>query len=333
MPLQILTMMATDLKVTQIMREFCEDVIHSTKAVIFWGCLSLYKVFWLISQYPMEFNHPDDEDVRLYNERVFVTRVVRGGGRVVYSPTTGRVLPQFHYPPGGVPYHLFQALVEFEMAGVVSVESRCPAFRRLLLINIVQNGRPFSRIVYVQRNRNNEWQFSTFNFLLGDLVNDRGACGAVCQMMNELAVSSRSIHNDLSNTDVRIDIRTCCYIFQIDLRKPVFLNGSLSLRIYLVASETFIRRILLLCRNISAVDNMYQEPNAPILGPYLRGITFRCYVVDHADVTHCLSVALGFGDAHTAIRITSLNVGNIPVYYSDGDSSRSGGDTDNEGVL
>jgi hypothetical protein len=321
--------MATDLKVTQIMREFCEDVFHSTKAVLFRGCLSLYKAFWLISQHPMEFNHPDDEDVRLYNERVFVTRVVRGGGTVVRSPTTRHVLPQFHYPPGGVPYHLFQALVEFEMAGVVSVESRCPAFRRLLLINIVQNGRPFSRMAYVQRNRNNQWQLSTFNLFLGDLVNDRGACGAVCQMMNELAVSSRSIHNDLYNSDVRMAIRICSYIVQIDLREPVFLNGSLCLRVYLVASETFIRRSLLLCRNISAVDNMYQEPNAPILVPFRRGITFRCYVVDHADATHCLSVALGFADAYTGISITSLDAGNIPV-HSDGDSTRSGNETGDE---
>ena len=126
-------------------------------------------------------------------------------------------------------------------------------------------------------------------------------------------------------------MRAFCYILQIDFREPVFLNGSLSLRIYLVASETFIRRSLLLCRNISAVDNMYQEPNAPILVPFRRGITFRCYVVDHADVTHCLSVALGFGIAYTGISITGLDAGNIPD--SDGDSTRSGDETGGEGVL
>jgi hypothetical protein len=276
----------------------------------------------------MEFNHPHDVDVRLYNERVFVTRVVRGGGTVVHSPISGHVLARIVYPPGRVPYHLFRALVEFEMAGVVSVESRCPAFRRLLLINIVQNGRPLSRIVFVQVNRDNEWQLSTFNYLVYDLVNDRGACGAVCQMMNELAVSSRS-RDDITNLDARLDIRTCCNLVQIDFREPVLLNGSLSLRIYPVASQTFIRRILLLCRNISAVDGMYEERHAPALAPYGRGITFLCYVVDHANVTHCLAVSLGFGDTYTGIRIASRDAGNIPD--SDEDSNRSGDETGDEG--
>jgi hypothetical protein len=280
----------------------------------------------------MQIYHPDDEDVRLYNERVFVSRVVRGGGTVVHSPTTGHVLSQFHYPRGGVPYHLFQALVEFEMAGVVSVESRCPVFRRLLIVNIVLRGRPFSRLVCVERNRGNEWQLIMFPHYFNDSIDSGRACGAVCQMMNELAISSRRI-DDIDYLNVSMDVMSFRRIYLIDLNRPVDLDSiHLALRIYRVASQTFIRRILLLCRDISDVDDMYEERNAPILAPFSRGITFRCNVIDHRNVTHHLSVDLGFGDYHTGLRIARRDMAYAPA-DSDDDGNRSKSDTDNEGVV
>jgi hypothetical protein len=325
---------ATDLEMKRAMREIGEDVIHSTKAVIFWGCLSLYKSFWLISQHPMEIYHLHDEDVRVYNERVFVTRVVRGGGTVVHNPTTGHVLAQFRYPPGGVPYHLFQALVEFQMAGVVSVESRCPVFRTLLIVNFVLRGRSFSRLVCIQRiryNESNEWRLLTLHDFFDDHIDSGRACGAVCQMMNELAISSQHF-DDIVSLSPTLNLMYFRRIYLIDLNAPELDFIHFTVNIYLVASQTFIRRILLLCRDISDVDDMYEERNAPILAPFLRGITFRCNVIDHANVTHHLSVQLGFAPYHTGLRITSRDMGYAPE-DSDDDGNRSGGDTDNEGVL
>jgi hypothetical protein len=260
-------------------------------------------------------------------ERVFMDRIAAGGGRVV----SGRNGPEhrFLYRAQEVPYELFPVLADVSYPCVVSLQNMCPAFSQLYVIQFIRDGIRVNDIIYFSDRFEPGTGMNSWEIVREAVFDDDLMCHSVCRMMNALALGSRPLSGIFTASDILHDVHLFARIFKIDLSTVVDISGIFFMSIVAAKAETFVRNILLLCKNVENVASLFRKRNTPIMGGYSGGDTFYCGVVDCSGVLFLLSVALGYDPDSTGIRITTHVVGSVEP-DQDEEAFYSGDDTDKD---
>jgi hypothetical protein len=254
-------------------------------------------------------------------------RIAAGGGSVV----SGHNGPdhRFLYRAQEVPYELFPVLADVSYPGVVSLQNMCPAFSQLYVVQFIRHGIRVNDIIYFSDRFEPGTGMNSWEIVREAVFDDALMCHSVCRMMNALALGSRPLSGIFTARDILRDVHLFAVIFKIDLSTVVDISGIFFMSVVAAKAETFVRNILLLCKNVENVASLFRKRNTPIMGGYLRGATFYCGVVDYSGVRCLLSVALGYDLYSTGIMITTHAVGSVEPDL-DEEAFYSGDDTDSE---